>query len=69
MSRAGDIRCVECNLVDNMRAGAELNRQDAPYGTTGTYDTIIAVNTPAMMGQQYPHFLRDDPDRGNTFGW
>jgi hypothetical protein len=69
MSLAGDVRCVDCNLIDNMRAGAELNRMAAPHGTTGTYNTIIAVNTPAMMGQEFPHELRDDPDQGFTYGW
>jgi hypothetical protein len=49
MSRAGDVRCVGCALVDNMRAGAELNRLTAPYNTTGTIDTVIAVNTRAMQ--------------------
>ena len=49
MSRVGDVRCVTCSLVDNMRAGAELNRLSAPYNTTGTLDTIIAVNSRAMQ--------------------
>lgn len=50
MSRAGDIRCLGCALVDNMRAGAELNRMNAPYNTTGTVDgTLIAINTRAMQ--------------------
>jgi hypothetical protein len=46
MSQAGDIRCLQCALVDNMRSGAELNRMSAPYNTTGTMNnTIIAINT------------------------
>jgi hypothetical protein len=50
MSRVGDVRCIGCALVDNMRAGVELNRLSAPYNTTGTIDTIIAVNTRATSG-------------------
>lgn len=100
MSRAGDIRCIECSLVDNMRAGAELNRMLAPYNTTGTMNgTVIAINSRAMKpfttpatsaaesgatrkrslrdttgldtlpSSGLPHFQRDDPDRGTTFGW
>eukprot|EP00892_Ulva_mutabilis_P008257 jgi/Ulvmu1/5803/UM025_0058.1 len=69
MSRAGDVRCEECALIDNMRAGAELNRMDGPYGTTGTYNTIIGVYSPAMTGRTFPHWLRDDPDSPFTYGW
>ena len=100
MSRAGDIRCNECALVDNMRAGVELNRMAAPYNTTGTMNgTIIAVNTRAMKPftaaaatedqsvttrkrslrdttdsdslpqSGLPHFQRDDPDQGTSYGW
>lgn len=98
MSRAGDIRCVECALVDNLRSGVELNRMIAPFNTTGTMSrTIIAINTRAMKpfavanitgtddasvtrrlaaegtdelpASGLPHFLRDDPDRGTSFGW
>ena len=70
MSRAGDIRCEDCALVDNLRAGAELNRMNAPYGTTGTYNTVIAVNTPAMkLWGSLPQEIRDDEDKGVTFGW
>lgn len=69
LSRAGDVRCVGCALVDNMRAGAELNRMDAPYGTTGTYDTIIGINSPAMAKKPFPHSVRDDPDSPRTYGW
>lgn len=69
MSRAGDVRCVGCSLIDNMRAGAELNRMDAPYGTTGTYDTVIGVNSPAMASRPFPHSARDDPDSPRTYGW
>ena len=100
MSRAGDIRCNGCALVDNLRAGVELNRLSAPYNTTGTMNgTIIAVNSRAMKPfttsataeaesentrkrslrdtadldtlppSGLPHFQRDDPDKGNTFGW
>lgn len=103
MSKAGDIRCVECALVDNLRAGVELNRLKAPYNTTGTMNrTIIAINTRAMQpftvsdnadteddaasrklsrllreaddtdelpASGLPHFQRDDPDQGTSYGW
>ena len=100
MSRAGDIRCNECALVDNMRAGVELNRIAAPYNTTGTMNgTIIAINSRAMKPfavsttsetesattrkrslrdttgsdalphSGLPHFQRDDPDQGTSYGW
>lgn len=69
LSLAGDVRCEGCALIDNMRAGAELNRMAAPYGTTGTYNTIIGINSPAMAGRNFPHFVRDDPDAPQTYGW
>jgi hypothetical protein len=103
LSEAGDIRCLECALVDNLRTGAELNRMSAPYNTTGTMNnTIIAINTRAMKpftisreteneesstldkldrrlsetnasdllpASGLPHFQRDDPDQGITYGW
>jgi hypothetical protein len=103
LSQAGDVRCLECALVDNLRTGAELNRMSAPYNTTGTMNnTIVAVNTRAIKpfvnsknsaneaafrkpdfsrrlsetndsdklpGSGLPHFQRDDPDQGITYGW
>jgi hypothetical protein len=65
MSRAGDIRCVECALVDNLRAGAELNLLSAPYNTTGTMNrTIIAINTRAMK----PFTVTDSENHTNESG-
>ena len=70
MSKAGDVRCQDCALVDNLRAGAELDQLPAPYGTTGTYNTVIAVNTAAMkLWGPLPQTIRDDCDKGITFGW
>ena len=70
MSRAGDVRCQDCALVDNLRTGAELGQMSSPYGTTGTYNTVIAVNTAAMkLWGPLPHAIRDDRDKGTTFGW
>ena len=70
MWRAGDVRCQDCALVDNLRAGAELYQMSAPYGSTGTYNTVIAVNTAAMqVWGPLPQAIRDDRDKGITFGW